>query len=339
MPVAHYYDLRFLEQICADCITKNLSKTNVCATFTHIYEMDNPAVNGKCMELMQLHMDEMLLDGSMMDMPDEVLKHLLNKDSFSGTSLVLPTDRQLFESMLLWATKECLEDKVEATAANRRLKMKDRLPMIRFAAMTGDEFFKCLSCVGIGFFTEEEISGTFLRITVGPEYTATPIAAHFSCKSRVFRLKVNQEATPTPLGYVGDETINTKNTSHKWYVVGFETDANVTEIWNRLRTHKLEFTKIGRRIVFKKPFLINIFFSTFVLIVSKADLTKFVRRAVSLEDHPNVCLIKESLSVISAYLIRVGSDSPAKPTKDQSPAPINSTKETNGNNVQPEASP
>lgn len=304
LPLAHYFDLRFFEMICNDCIIRNLSKVNVCHTFDHIHKMDSPLI-GQCLKLMCTYIRVLLDDGSLMRMQDSVLKALLDNDSFNESHIVIPREIELFDAMLKWADEQCAKSNVAPTAINRREKLKNRLLSVRFAAMTGEQFYKCLEKVGVGFFTDDEISATFLRIAMGPNYADTLIPKYFSYTGRIVRLEVKREETSFLAdAYTGVETLFTRGSVKNWYIVGFESDAVecITNIMDQSRVHSLKYSAFRNRVMFTVPYFINK--GPFVVLVSTHLDNKYVYETLSLDPHPNVFLNQGMLTVITAFFVQ-----------------------------------
>lgn len=247
---------------------------------------------------MQWHMyGDDLNDNRMMDMQDAALANLLEKDYFDGSSLVLPSEYTLFELAIRWATQQCVKENLDHVDGSiLRKKLNSRLYLIRFAAMTTEDFHKCISVGGTTFFSDEEISATFLRIARGPGYIDTPIPKHLNGKGRVFRLEVNRRTAKNPMDYQGCENWYSRNKTHNWYIVGFETDAIVNSISNNLFFRSdFGFSQTGNRVVFTIPFLVE------TLRVSVSDKEKYVGKVVSSRNHPNLYLRNiNKLSIMSA---------------------------------------
>lgn len=203
---------------------------------------------------MEKNISTILTNGTLMDMNDNALDYVLNKEYME-----IPQEIELFDAMLVWADKKCTDDKLEITAANRREALKDRLFHVRFATMNVLTFNKCVFKVGPGFFTNEEIVNTLFCISMGFESkVATLPNTPFSHEHRLRRVEVHTKKIATKgVLYTGSETIFKSSSIHYWLVKGFESDSIIDQIVDVTSGKNLEFSSKGKQVLFTKALSFN----------------------------------------------------------------------------------
>lgn len=275
LPLAHYYDLRELEKICASCIKSGLTTQTVCETYDQIYMLDDP-VTDECMRIMQTHTRLLLAHGSLMRMHDAALSKFLAEDRLS-----IDCELELFDAMLDWAELKCIEDNLLPTSENRRKILKDRLYLIRFAAMTSKEFTLCLSMVGTDFFSDQEISTTMMRIALGNKYKDTaipPTPPHFGSALRMpylvekechinfgklvplvtsrhqwQRQPIMQLAQMHSSALIEQVTVCATNFNEHIIVTGFLIDVPFSTVLSVPDSKRLNYKQTGNRVEFLQP--------------------------------------------------------------------------------------
>lgn len=152
--IADYFNLHALMVQCGALIEPQLSTDNVCRLFDQVQHIDI-GLNAACINFMLQNILTLLADGSVMRMSNEAVCKLLSMDTLgidSETKLVAPA--------IAWADAECGTRAIEVTPVNRRLVLKPRLNIIRFAAMNYEEFMDSVRAFGEQFFTDSEIAST-----------------------------------------------------------------------------------------------------------------------------------------------------------------------------------
>lgn len=294
LPLAHFFDLQQLEEICTKCIEETVMPKNVCKTFDNIHLMDTP-LTALCVDIIQLNITEVLADGSMMQMQDAALNKILLEDS-----LILPCESDIFKPMLNWADKKLANVNLPVTALNRRDIIKERIYLVRFAAMTPIAFSLCLSMVGTDFFSDEEIRDIMLCISMGADYyNKTRIVKPFNCKRRMLCLTVkSQENYDALVCGQSVEIIHMKNSNNDFTILGFETVFDISNIYeDELNTVRLEFVKTGNRVMFTSP-------RTFEDGMCSFYVNSFERfgLSVTVANDPNLYLDTGSVTLVSAII-------------------------------------
>lgn len=159
LKIAIFLDLRQLQIQCEQLIERELSVENVCSIFETIHLLDIE-INEICLQFMQDNAQEILENGTAMQMSDEPLRKLLSQDLLN-----IDKEIQLVAPMVTWADAECRSWLISSSGANRRLVLGSRLYLIRFAAMANDEFLESIQILGDKCLEDYEVSSTSLHIT------------------------------------------------------------------------------------------------------------------------------------------------------------------------------
>lgn len=237
-----------MEDICAKCIEETLTPENVCATFDNIHLLDNSLTN-KCLAVMKTNTEKILADGSLMQMKDSAVNMILNQDA-----LAIPCESALVTPMLKWAKNQCVIAELKDSAANRRKMLKDRIYLIRFGSMSGETFTKCLSQVGDGFFSHDEVYDTMLSIAMGPVYLRKSAVKPFSCIQRSSCLIVNARMVDNYRKSASfTEMIYSKHGDKKISILGFESEIKINGISQKGNT--IKFTRKDSMYTFNTPLL------------------------------------------------------------------------------------
>lgn len=249
--LAHYFGLHHFEDICGKRIAETLTSTNVCKTFDQIHFMDNVATN-KCMDIMLFETQVILKDGSLMKMQDAAVEKILGRNDLS-----IVCESELMEPMLDWAEKECIDQKLDVTPANRRSVINDRIYLIRFGAMQANAFGNCVSLAGTDFFAFEEIGYTMLAMCGSKTSKVMDNYRKFSCRRRMYREKLSDKDRIPFISFSSpafefEENIALTNVDECVALLGFETNAtyNVSNIFDKSKTHELSFRQSGNKIIF-----------------------------------------------------------------------------------------
>lgn len=248
LPLVHYFDINHFEERCVKRIQDGLTPKNVCNTFDHIHFLDN-SLTDMCLAIMDCHTPEILADGSLMKMQDSALSKVLTRDQ-----IIVPCESDLFKPMLDWADKQCAEKNIDIIPTNRRDVLKDRIYLIRFAAMSSNAFVKCLSMVGNNFFTADEIASTMLSMSLKKECKISVNQKTFSMKRRLTRIEMANNGNSSSKVTETKEILSLRNMAETVSLVGFDTDvgmvANILDEW---RKNELKFVQTGKRVVFHQP--------------------------------------------------------------------------------------
>lgn len=157
---AHYYNLRSLEDECAASLSSTLTVQNILVIFDKIHLLDNKSSKAVCLRFIRDNTDELFADEqNLFDLNVDALRQV-----FDMNELRLGSDVDLFAELLKWGTNRCRAKDQMPTAKHLRHALNGRLDLIRFAAMTPDQFAKCVKMVDDRFFTDGEIRATFRRI-------------------------------------------------------------------------------------------------------------------------------------------------------------------------------
>lgn len=157
--IAKHFDLRHLIHQCCIMFSKVVVPKNACRLFNQLYPADN-IITKKCLHLIVTHCAEMLRDGSMMAMSDDVLVELFDALANAGQR---PDPVLVMQALTRWADTQLAATGQPRTGANRRsLLGAQRFQLISFESMSYRQFAQSLLDAGTDFLSVEE-AGMWLK--------------------------------------------------------------------------------------------------------------------------------------------------------------------------------
>lgn len=134
--MAQKFDIDKLEQECCD---KIISTTNPCQL------LEICIVNGTDLQIAIYYISEnfqtTLKHVSFADISEKALCYILKLDAVSE-----PNEFMVFQSVMNWASRQCEKSGCPTTGLMKREKLGANLKLIRFAAMSYEEFEACVEC-------------------------------------------------------------------------------------------------------------------------------------------------------------------------------------------------
>lgn len=134
------YKISSLEEKC-----KSFLEIDVTNSIETVCQVLDSALNAKwndiqisSLEFISNNYQAVLNSNSFLSTNYFTLNAILSLDSVSDTN-----EFKIFESVIKWATRACVNDKIIANGSNLRMKIDKNLQLIRFGAMTIEEFTKC----------------------------------------------------------------------------------------------------------------------------------------------------------------------------------------------------
>lgn len=173
MGVAHYLGLMHLEELCSDFLIQKLSVTNACGFYEKVYIYENKFTK-KCEEVIAANACDLIKNEHLITMNKDALEVIIQLE------LALNDEKSLFEALLKMATNTCEQNGLIPTPENKRCILKDLIKFVRFAAMSAEEFSKCLS-IDPHFLTGAEVHQIMLAISLKDASVST-----FSNVPRIF---------------------------------------------------------------------------------------------------------------------------------------------------------
>lgn len=174
MLLAHFYNLKSLEDICTTFMMRLLSLETACTMYCKVHLLTKNEFAISCRKFISAHITQLLFgdEHNILDIDNEVLD-----DVFDVFSLDIDAVK-LFEEVLMWAGRQCGKMDRKPTGAKLRKTIGGRLNIVRFSRMTSEEFTTCLRMVPASFFTMDEIDTTYSRIAEGLEIKQIALTWH-----------------------------------------------------------------------------------------------------------------------------------------------------------------
>lgn len=279
LPLAHYFGLRDFEAECAKRLEDTVTPANVCQSFGIVHVLDN-GFTAKCIKVMQLHIRTILDDGSLMNMHDAALTKILSRNELNIISEI-----DLLVPLLKWARTKCGESELLEDSVNLRTMVKDRIHLIRFTAMSGDEFSNSLSMVGADFFTEKEISEIMFTISIGADYKEKAVPRSL-IGLPVNRLELNKLSHQSAFS-VFDIIIQAKDKTNQIFLFGFELINEDTKIYeiSGYQGKAVEYIRTGGHVIFKSsPQFISNSCNNYCILKVAAKTTRHFKTSEKTED-------------------------------------------------------
>lgn len=126
------------------------------------------------------HFEKVLKSESFLEINENTLSAVLKLDLVSDVSEV-----DIFAAVLKWSERACEKDEITSDSCNKRQKLGDNLKLIRFGAMTTEEFGKCVE-MEPELFSKKEIISLFSSIA-----NKTENSFGFSCSKKRTIVKKN----------------------------------------------------------------------------------------------------------------------------------------------------
>lgn len=186
--VAHYYALQKLENVCSEWLIQRVSEHNVCTIYDRTHLVDNELTK-QCLFYIQMNARNLLNHESSKKHMNLFNLGLDALGKIMALDLSIASEVVLFEKLLLWARTECEAQKLVPNGENLRRTTRGRLQLIRFSAMTSDDFGRCVRLAGPAFFTVEEIGTIFIHLNCDHEEFVSGtsnVPKKYLCKSDDF---------------------------------------------------------------------------------------------------------------------------------------------------------
>ncbi|CAL8143977.1 unnamed protein product [Orchesella dallaii] len=183
------YAVRGLEDMCCVVLSSSIAADNVfdilyAATFYNLTALDY-----QCWEFMEGNPVE-VLNSHLEYLTHETIGSLLKSDRLNAS------EAELFKIMMKWAAQECAKQELEFTPDKIRQLCSEELKMIRFPAMSGQEFADVV--VPTNVLTVEEVAKIFTIINSSEEKKVLN-DTEFCAKKRIPKPYVNKRPdTPRP---------------------------------------------------------------------------------------------------------------------------------------------
>lgn len=139
-------------------IMEDMTIDRACGTLQDAVQKQSNEVQKLTQEFIADHYLTVLNSYSFLDVNETTLKIILELDPVSDVN-----EFKIFESVINWTTRSCEKDRIVPCGNIRRIKLGDNLKLIRFGAMTFDEFVKCHD-LAPGLLTDNEVAAIFLNI-------------------------------------------------------------------------------------------------------------------------------------------------------------------------------
>lgn len=176
MQCAHKYQLVALEEIVCDFLITELTVENVCKLYEDSFLLDNK-LSAKCEDMIQRKTTSILRTDAFRSLDIATLKKILSFDQFAAD------EYRLFLGMLEWVECACRTAEISNNnVKNKRELLKDAETLIRFPAMTMENFLKCSKKLS-SIYSTTEIGEIFLSIAE-PTYYAERDALPYCSANR-----------------------------------------------------------------------------------------------------------------------------------------------------------
>lgn len=173
------YKMIPLQEKCIQYIQKELSPKNICTIFDKSKDCDFE-VDQIMRDMISDNYSAVLKTPAFLNIDWITLHRILKMDPVSDIN-----EFEVFQSCINWSTKQCEKCKCEPGTCLHRKLLGDNLKLIRFGAMSMDEFAKCQQ-IAPGLLSSDEISAIFMNIA-----TKIPNKFGYSDQCRMRKVKVN----------------------------------------------------------------------------------------------------------------------------------------------------
>ena len=147
--LAKKYIVPSLAKKCTIFLSSNLAEENVFVVLRQALQFDEKKLEKKCWDMIDLETSEAIVSDAFTDITQSTLAEFLKRESLNVKEV------DLFKAVVKWSEAECLRQKKETNAKNKRAAMGNAIYQIRFASMTLEEFGQNVSLSGI--LTPEEM--------------------------------------------------------------------------------------------------------------------------------------------------------------------------------------
>lgn len=175
MTLADKYDVPGCMHLCEQFLEITLTLDSICwcyelATLFHLQHLIDMCEERICMETKSIFDSEGFLH-----CPRQILARLLSLESLSCDEI------DVLHASMRWATEACKRAHIDATlATNKRQQLAECFDLIRFPAMSAEDFSKCLSDYD-GLFTAMEMLDILSHLTLHRELR---VATQFPLRPR-----------------------------------------------------------------------------------------------------------------------------------------------------------
>lgn len=139
-------------------IMEDMTIDRACETLQDAINKESNEIQMRTQDFIAENYLAVLNTQSFLNINETTLKIILELDPVSDVN-----EFKIFESIIKWTTQSCENDRVIPNGYIRRVKLGQSLKLIRFGAMTFNEFVKCHE-LAPGLLTDTEIAAIFLNI-------------------------------------------------------------------------------------------------------------------------------------------------------------------------------
>lgn len=138
--LAKKYNVDYLEKKCITTIVRGITHNTACELLESCGEEEGwGLIEEKVLEFIACNYLKVMSDESFLDIKSETLQSILELDPVSSDN-----ERAIFECVMQWATQACVKEDDDVDGINKRMQLSENLKLIRFAAMTLEDFDACL---------------------------------------------------------------------------------------------------------------------------------------------------------------------------------------------------
>lgn len=139
--LAKKYCVDYLEKKCITAILRDLKYNTACELLESCGEEEGwGLIEEKVVEFIASNYMKVISDESFLNIKSETLQTILELDPVSNDN-----EREIFKYVMQWATRACEKEDDDVDGMNKRMQLSENLKLIRFAAMTLDEFNMCMN--------------------------------------------------------------------------------------------------------------------------------------------------------------------------------------------------
>lgn len=160
MKLADKYDVNGCMELCTRYLTLTLSTENVCWCYELAVLFDSNHLIGVCEEKICLETQKVLESSSFLTCSRHILGRILLMDGLSCDEIYV------FQASMLWAMEACKRAGIdENNAENLKQQLGNCFELIRFPAMSAEDFYTCIADKE-NFFTSNEIMDILSHLTL-----------------------------------------------------------------------------------------------------------------------------------------------------------------------------
>lgn len=139
MKLARRYGVEHLENRCSSIVVNRIELKTACELLDMCIEEEFELMEANILEFIAENYEKLLNDETFLEVKEEVLTVILDLDPVSNNDEVL-----IFEAAMKWATRACEKEGYDDDDFGKRSQLGENLKLIRFAAMSIEEFEKCV---------------------------------------------------------------------------------------------------------------------------------------------------------------------------------------------------